>query len=781
MEKKMKGRGGYGSFAMLMAAFFAILAISVYTMILNETTSRSVLENEVAEVIDRSDAMYRGIAGFTKPEDFLEINGPKDKGTALYQNLQLHLNEIRDMNSTRYFYTAKRNAEGTLIYLVDGLPQTAEDFRNPGDPIEEEMIPYIDRALAGETVYSRDIIDTDWGHILTACYPVYGADNQIIGALCIETDIENTYRFIESHQRTMIEEALAAIIVLLLFLAGLHLFIRRARVRAEKAEQTIREKNVALEKALGGMTKHEQILDALATVYSTIFVAQVPSHGYELLEGPEPMKELVGTSGCFDDVLDEVLLNFVHIDDREVMREFLDFTTLADRLADKKTINLEYKDPRDRWFMARWIVKRRDENGRAVAVLYVARDFTDEKEHELEMQAKLRAIAEEAKRANLTKTNFLRRMSHDIRTPLNGIVGMLHIAERCTDDKEKLAECRQKIHHSADYLLDLVNNVLDISKLESGSLTLENKPFHLGQSLMKMLGIVETNAKENGLVFEGGKEASTLYHRRVIGSPLHLNRVLMNIAGNAVKYNRKGGKIKLYCKEISFDYDTAIYKFVCEDTGLGMSKEFQAHAFEPFTQEGKETTTSFTGSGLGLSIVKDIVDLMGGTIELESEENVGTKFTLTIPFKLDHSRPETENPTDDDPPIDLSGRRVLLVEDNNINMEIARAFLEEDGLVITEAANGQEAVDTFKKSAVGCFDYIFMDVMMPIMDGLTATQEIRKLDRPDAKTVPIIAMTANAFTEDKEACLAAGMNAHVGKPIEAKAIRQALAMVSSDQ
>ena len=773
-DKKMC-HGRHGSYTMMIVAFLAILAVSLYTVVLNETTSENVLENEVSESIGRSDAMQAGIAAFVKSEDFTKINGPADKDTAIYKNLQTHLNQIRGMNDTRYFYTAKRNSEGKLIYLVDGLPLDAQDFRNPGDPIEEEMVPYIERALAGETVYSRDIIDTDWGHILTACYPMYdSAHKEILGVLCIEMDIENTYRFIADHKRTMLEVAAMAVIILLLLLAVVQLFIRHYNGVESRARQVILEKNVALEKALDEVTRHGQIMNALATVYSTIFIAHMKDHAYELLEGPELMAKTVGKTGIFDDVMEEVLQNFVAPKHREAMREFLDFHTLAARLEHKKTIVLEYEDPAGRWYMARFIVKRRDENGKVEAVLYVARDFTEEKKHELDLQARLRAIAVEAKRANLTKTNFLRRMSHDIRTPLNGIIGMLHIADKCQDDPEKLAECKEKIHHSADYLLDLVNNVLDISKLESGSLVLENKPFQMGQLLLKSVGIVETSARDHGIRFEGGREASVIHHRQLIGSPLHLNRVLMNIASNAIKYNRPGGSIKVYCKEISSDDKTAVYQFVCEDTGLGMSKEFQAHAFEPFTQEGKETVTSFSGSGLGLSIVKDIVELMGGTIALESEENVGTKFTITIPFLIDPNGKAPEEIESRVQNVDLAGKRALLVEDNELNMEIARTFLEEEGLVIFEATNGKEAVEIFNQSEMNQFDYIFMDVMMPVMDGLTATKEIRKLSRADAKTVPIIAMTANAFVEDQNACLDAGMNGHVGKPIDPKALKEAM-------
>lgn len=388
---------------------------------------------------------------------------------------------------------------------------------------------------------------------------------------------------------------------------------------------------------------------------------------------------------------------------------------------------------------------------------------------------KARIAEKKAKKANSAKTDFLRHMSHDIRTPLNGIIGMINISERYYGDKERLYECKAKVMESMDYLQSLLNNVLDIGKVESGTLQLVNNPFDLVAMLVKQISIIETNAKEYGISFEGGASMSTFHHRYVIGSEEYLNRLLMNLAGNAVKYNRSGGKVSLYFNEISSDDKTAVFEFVCSDTGLGMSEEFQKHAFESYAREGKETTNGYSGAGLGLSIVKDIVDMMNGTIKLESKENVGTTFTVTIPLEIDHNAEKEQQKKVEKP--DLSGKSVLVVEDNELNLEIAKMLLEDEKMVVTTAENGEEAVDIVSQSVPGRFDFIFMDIMMPVMDGLEAARQIRTLNRKDTKEIPIIAMTANAFQDDIRDCIDAGMNAHIAKPIDSKKIEDTLQLV----
>ena len=539
---------------------------------------------------------------------------------------------------------------------------------------------------------------------------------------------------------------------------------------------------ILLKKALDEATKRSEIILAIATLYVTIVHVNVKERTYELLKGHDLVQKIFGQKGKIDDVMERLPTTFAAKEWREQYREFLDFDTLTERLRNTNYVSTEFVSINGGWRLSRFIVKSRDTQGNVVDVLYVVRDITEEKLREIMYQKQLKESMEDAQRANISKTAFLRRMSHDIRTPLNGIVGMIHIAQKHSNDVAKLQECRQKVLQSTDYLQKLINNVLDISKLESGSLVLEHKSFDMVELLSNNMTVVAMSAYENGVRFEGGVEASTIRHRYLIGSPVHLSRVLMNLSSNAIKYNHFHGTVNVHCEELSDDGNRAVFQFVCSDTGLGMSEEFQKHAFDVFAQEGKQSTTTFSGSGLGLSIVKDIIELMGGMIELESKENVGSTFTVTVPFKIDHSVENNDSQNDSCPQsMELSGKRVLLVEDNAINMEIAYAILEEEHLNITEAKNGKEALEIFQNSKLNEYDVIIMDVMMPVMDGLEATKAIRMLEREDAKKIPIIAMTANAFEEDRKACLDAGMDEHIGKPIDIPLLKRTITKAIGDR
>ena len=382
---------------------------------------------------------------------------------------------------------------------------------------------------------------------------------------------------------------------------------------------------------------------------------------------------------------------------------------------------------------------------------------------EQEYQKTLKAAALKAESANLAKTEFLQRMSHDIRTPINGIRGMVEIGDRCPEDMARQADCRKKIWEASTLLLELVNEVLDMGKLESGEVVLESVPFDLPELMHEITDVLEKQAAERGIVLH--REYGKLPHPRLVGSPLHVKRLLMNVLSNAIKYNRDKGRVMLDCFELSCTGDKVQLCFVCADTGIGMSEEFQKRMFEPFTQENVGARSVYGGTGLGMSITKSLVDKMGGTIGVESQQGVGTTYTVTLPFVIDSTEAAEPEQQQTDLTV-LQGRRVLLAEDNALNMEIMEFLLNEVGVKVTKAADGQQAVEAFAASPVGGFDAILMDVMMPVRDGHEATRAIRAMDRPDAKTIPIFAMTANAFTEDRRKALESGMNEHLPKPID---------------
>ena len=389
-----------------------------------------------------------------------------------------------------------------------------------------------------------------------------------------------------------------------------------------------------------------------------------------------------------------------------------------------------------------------------------------EKEKDEKYKAELLRAAKKAEAANEAKTEFLQRMSHDIRTPINGICGMINVADHYADNMEKQTECRAKIKKTSHLLLELINEVLDMSKLESDEVVLEDIPFNLNSIFEEILGVIEHMAAEQNIRILWEKKEVT--HWNLIGSPVHVKRILMNILSNAVKYNKENGYVYISCREIP-SKQTAMptLEFVCRDTGIGMTEAFQKRIFEPFAQEHAGSRTKFAGTGLGMPITKKLVEKMGGTISFESKEGTGTTFVIRIPFQIDadmKDRTETEEKTE----TSIQGLHVLLTEDNELNMEIAEFVLQNEGAVVTKAWNGQKAVDIFRKSRPGEFDAILMDIMMPVMNGYEAAKMIRSLDREDAKVIPIIAMTANAFTEDKMRAKEAGMDEHIAKPVDGK-------------
>ena len=386
-----------------------------------------------------------------------------------------------------------------------------------------------------------------------------------------------------------------------------------------------------------------------------------------------------------------------------------------------------------------------------------------EQEKDEKYKAELLIAAKKAEAANEAKTEFLQRMSHDIRTPINGICGMVNMADHYADDMEKQTEYRTKVKEASHLLLELVNDVLDMSKLESGEIVLEETPFNLSKISKEVLIVIEQIAAEQNIQIEWEKKE--IIHRNLIGSPGYVKRVMMNILSNAVKYNRANGHIYISCMEIPSEQpEMTTMEFVCRDTGIGMTEEFQKCVFEPFAQEHTGSRTKFAGTGLGMSISKKLVEKMGGTITFESEEGAGTTFVIRVPFKIDLDVDKSKEQKDLSEKT-IKGLHILLAEDNELNMEIAEFMFQNEGAEVTKAWNGLEAVEIFEKSRPGEFDVILMDIMMPVMNGYNATKRIRSMDREDAKEIPIIAMTANAFTEDRIRAKEAGMDEHLSKPI----------------
>ena len=396
-----------------------------------------------------------------------------------------------------------------------------------------------------------------------------------------------------------------------------------------------------------------------------------------------------------------------------------------------------------------------------------------QKQREEEYKKELEKSAREAKKANIAKTEFLQRMSHDIRTPINGIRGMVEVGDYYKDNLVKQAECRKKIWEASGFLLDLINEVLDMGKLESEEVILEERSFNFFELFKEIRMVIEKQAKERGIQIVVHKYR--VIHENLIGSPLHVKRVVMNILTNAIKYNKDNGKIIMEFQEVQEDQDTVRIQFKCKDTGIGMSESFQKKIYEPFAQEKAWARTVYGGTGLGMPITKSLVEKMGGTISFESEQDVGTTFDIEIPFQIDHNKQCEEHKKKEVKETSIKGVNVLLAEDNELNMEIAEFVLESAGAKVIKAFNGKEALEIFKASEQGEIDVILMDVMMPVMDGLEAARYIRRSNKENARDIPIIAMTANAFTEDRRRVLEAGMNEHLAKPLESEVLIEMIA------
>ena len=537
----------------------------------------------------------------------------------------------------------------------------------------------------------------------------------------------------------------------------------------EKQEAKQKREKELEEARLKEEQEHMEVISSLSTIYSTIFRADIDTHRYEILNSVPLMKKVAANSGNFDDVKEVIIENFMEAKFKETMQEFLNLDTLADRLEKVNTVSVDFKAPSGQWMQGRFIVKRRDENGKAVETLYVARDITEEKNRELLQQEALTQALAAAQQASKAKTTFLNSMSHDIRTPMNAINGFTSLAQTHLEDHAQVKDYLSKISTSSNHLLSLINDILDMSRIESGTVKLDEKAVHIPDLLHDLRTMIQSlvNSKKLNLVID----TQDLVHEDVMMDKLRMNQVLLNIVGNAIKFTQPGGDIiiKLTEKPCSTKH-CATYEFSVKDNGVGMSKEFVGHIFETFTREYSATVSGIQGTGLGMAISKNIVDMMGGDIQVESEEGKGSLFTVTLNLHLADKPIKKEEKKN----YDYSGKHVLLVEDNELNREIATAILEETGMTIDSVEDGDIAVATINTEPADKYDLILMDVQMPRMDGYTATREIRTLADNKKANIPIVAMTANAFEEDRNKAYESGMNGHIIKPISIGEIAKVL-------
>ncbi len=551
--------------------------------------------------------------------------------------------------------------------------------------------------------------------------------------------------------------------------------VEQRRQEAERARQKELEDQLA-------------IFDILSRNYRNVYRANINDGTAKILKVAEDYDFIDVTSlkeqvFPYERVLGYWIDNRVHPEDKERLRAQLGVENLRQVLAGSKTEYTGTYRSMDGGSMHNYqfFVAKMDEAGNVIAGFQFIDDIIEEhlaqerrqREREEAYQRKLIAAKQEAERANRAKTDFLLRMSHDIRTPLNGIIGMLDVAQRCGDDIARRDDCRQKIRGATQVLLELVNEVLDMNKLESGEIVLEHVPFDLAEVIKDVYNVVVRQVEERGI--ELVREGCTAPGHSLVGSPLHFKRVMTNILSNAIKYNKPNGKIYVTCQEVRCEAGTSLVEFKCRDTGIGMEPEFLGHMFDPFTQEDGGSRSEYGGTGLGMSITKSLVEKMGGTIQVVSEKGMGTTVDVVIPFETGVAQPKTRDAQDAAPEVSLAGLNILLAEDNELNAEIARFLLEEEGAHVTVAADGRQAVEAFADSKLGHFDAILMDVMMPRLNGYDATCEIRRMSRPDAARVPIIALTASAFAEDRLAARQAGMNEHLAKPLDTRQMMQTIA------
>lgn len=521
-------------------------------------------------------------------------------------------------------------------------------------------------------------------------------------------------------------------------------------------EKAIQEQ---LEDALDKTKKQNEIISAIAKTFNAIYRVDIINDKIEEIASDDISRHLKKDVASASEQFNYVCDNLVAPEYRELVRPFMDISTLEERLKDEEFVTTEYKMNDGNWHRMRFVAKRKDASGRLTHVLCLIRIISDTKRTEENLYFE----AEQAKKEVDMKTQFLKTMSHDIRTPLNGLIGMIKMADQYSDDVVMRSKLRNKAQQSLEYLVSLVNDILDMNKLQSGDLKDQQLTFDFINFLRELNHIYYDKAAEKGIKYDIDWENVKFVHSTLIDNPVYLGRALSNIASNAVKFSPSGSTITVWGNEEIIDDKHSLYTLYCKDEGEGMTDEFIKHAFDMFSQQNQTSRTKYEGSGLGLAMSKKLIERMGGSIKLESKKGVGTTAIIKVPFELGDT--DTVGSIDYEN-VPTKGVHALLVDDNELNIEIAKFFLEDNGMEVTCAYDGKEDVDIFEKSEDGYFGVIYMDILMPNMNGLDATREIRALNRKDAKKVPIIAVSANTFSDDVFESRKAGMNKHLGKPLD---------------
>ncbi len=541
---------------------------------------------------------------------------------------------------------------------------------------------------------------------------------------------------------------------------------------SERLHRALQEAETARNELL---LEHE-IISAVSRVYFSIYgIDLVQDHYEEISNQDYAVHRLTGRGGKAQAKLYELCAMLVAEAYQGAVRRFFDLSTVADRMQATDIIEIEYFAKDGNWHQARFLEKKRDDQGRMTDVLYATRIVSQEKQQEME-QERLRIAYQVAESANEAKTTFLLNMSHDIRTPMNAILGYTQLMRERLPEDPQLQHYQEMIEQSGNLLLSIINNVLDMARIESGKMELDENYNKAGDIVHSVCSVFEEEARKKDLTFQHIVEVKTPH---ILCDRTKIQELLTNLISNAVKYTPPGGTITIHTRNLPFDRPGyALIETAVQDTGIGMSQEFLPHLFDSFSRERDTTMGKVAGSGLGMAIVKSLVDLMGGTITVESELGKGSTFTVVIPHKIASAEYYQKKALDETADrFDLAGRRILLAEDNELNAEIAVAILEEMGCSVDRVEDGIFCVNQLEQAPAGTYDLIFMDIQMPNMDGYKATQVIRRLPDPAKAGIPIIAMTANAFAEDRRKALAMGMNGHIAKPISVAGIKRTLAQV----